>query len=393
MTTRIDERAHTLSTVVHLQRIALQQNSGGERGTIDVRGRATLVPPPASTDDASSARHTGGVADALGRFLPHADHYSSITPWVHSSGRWRGRAKTRLPAASLLYGGVAREHFGHFIVESLSRLWALYHSDVDSDTPTDRRFDLIAFLRSPIAGPSPHGMELLSLFAGVPPTVIVDVPMAATNVHIPIQASAAESGLIGPASAMRALRANLLPHCAPSTSRSIYVSRSRFDPGATVYSGSIAEERALEERLIEAGYEIFHPQEHRVVTQIETYRQAGRIIVNESTAMHLVALAAPASARVAVIGRRATLGPLVDLHLEAAFGESERTRFIENGARYELGTTGETWVAPQWTELCDELSTRGLLPHGTVWNPTAARLDEVERRSAILGGASIVRLS
>ena len=382
---RLDDRAFALSTVAMLQWLRAQSSEESERTPIVVHRGATLVPPPPGTDDKTTARFVGGVADAHGRLIPHAHHYSSITPWVASSGQWRGHASDRLAGDRALFGGVAREHFGHFMTESLSRLWPLYleHPDGTVSPPPDRRFDTLVFLRSPIAAPSAEGLELLSMFDGVPTVTVVDAPTRVDEIAVPMQSSASELGLIGPRAPISALRAHLAPNLAPSTDRSIYVSRSRWDPGPVPYSGSILQEEVVEALLEAAGYEIFHPQQHSVAVQVATYRGAGRIIVNESSAIHLVALAAPASARVAVIGRRAGLGPLLDGYLEGVFGASERSRFLECGDGHHGASVGEVWLALRFAELAQELVVRGLLADATVWSDREVGLDEVDRRRAI----------
>ena len=339
--------------------------------------QGVMVPPAPSSQDRSDAIHHGGVADAAGRFDPVANHYASIWPWVHSVGTWPEALQNSGDslAGTALYGGIAREHFGHFITESLGRIWfALMH-------PAEKT-DALCFLRSPIGPPSVEGMQLLDLFAGLPPVRILDAPLRADEVIVPLQATASEHAIQCDPMAARLMRRGLAPHIPARGERSLYVSRSRITPPAgRAFSGSILEERFLESLLEAAGYEIFHPQEHDVADQIRTYRSAARILVNEGTALHLVALAARRDASVAIIARRTGLAPLFETYLDSFLGHSAMTRVLRCG-RIVLADAyvGEVWLAPDFRHLQEQLQRRGMLPLDALWPQRQAITDDIQER-------------
>ena len=80
----------------------------------------------------------------------------------------------------------------------------------------------------------------------------------------------------------------------------LYISRSRLPERR----GALVGEEALEQRLAEEGYTIYHPQAHSIPEQIAAYKAARQIIAAEGSALHLVAMVADADTCVAMIVRR-----------------------------------------------------------------------------------------
>lgn len=155
--------------VPHLAMMQMQKYGHRFSGLPYVRlANGILVPPDHSGNDHSSNVTRGGVCSADGVFDPLANHYSSIWPWVESSGQWYG--EMQIGHGRVLYAGVAREHFGHFLTESLGRIWLNFIGGPDV------RPESICFLRSPAGPPSREGMELLSLFRDMPPVTVLDRP-------------------------------------------------------------------------------------------------------------------------------------------------------------------------------------------------------------------------
>ncbi|WP_156909520.1 glycosyltransferase 61 family protein [Ottowia thiooxydans] len=331
-----------------------------------------LFPPPRTEIDLSTARVQGGVTCRNGTFDPVAHHYSSIWPWVESEGQWRGQAGSQ--PGRVLYGGVAREHFGHFLAESLGRIWYAFFKP-------DDRLDSLCFLRSPIGPPSVEGLQALALFSGLPPVQVVDEPTQVDEVVIPLQATAAELGMVCVREVAVMLRENFAPQIEFSGDRSIYVSRSRIAPPAgRPFSGTILQEKLLETLLSESGYEVYHPQEHDVAHQVQTYRSASRILINEGSALHLVALSAAPTARVAVIARRIGLVSMFEAYLEAFLGLNPMRRVLRNGFGIKVGGWGEIWLALDYPQLSAQLARRGMLAAETVWPKIDVGFSEVHQR-------------
>lgn len=334
------------------------------------------MPPSPSKNDLSTATVQGGVCGSNGLFDSVAHHYSSIWPWVESKGQWHGAA--RVQPGRVLYGGVAREHFGHFLTESLGRIWYAYFRPAD-------RLDRLCFLRSPIGPPSAEGLQALELFSGLPPVQIIDEPTQVDEAVIPIQNSASELGMLCPRHAAVMLRANFAPQIDCSGERSVYVSRSRITPPAgRPFSGTVLQERFLEALLSAAGYEIFHPQEHDVAHQVKTYRSASRILINEGSAVHLVALSAAPTACVAVLARRTALVSAFETYLEAFLGLSPMARVLRNGFNLAVNDWGERWQAIDYPKLSAQLVRRGMLSADKVWPHFDVGFSEMHRRASQL---------
>ncbi len=340
--------------------------------------KAILVPPAILQNDMSSNTVQGGVCSANGKFEPIAHHYSSLLPWIESSGEWKGNALTK--PWRVLYGGVAREHFGHFINETLGRIWVTFDN-----------FDQICFLRSPVGPPSVNGLELLKLFEGLPPITIVDVPLQVDEAVIPLQGSASELGLL----CLRQFAVNLRERLAPKIhfggGHSIYVSRSRYNSHERrKFSGSIVQEKLLEERLSAVGYKIYHPQEHTVAHQIATYRSAANILINEGTALHLVALSASSTTQVAVLGRRLGLLATFESYLEIFLEMQPLRRVLRSGFHLDINNWGEQWLVIDYPTLSEQLVRRGMLPEGTSWSSPQIDLTEIHQRIAQLGSTTLL---
>jgi capsular polysaccharide biosynthesis protein len=255
--------------------------------------------------------HPSGIFDAEGRYLPQGVH-------------WRGRALMTPPpfpeaveplAGRWLWAGVRMDHFGHFIMESLGRLWALDRSSVDG----------LLFIpeggfrpeTSPeLAGWQRHFLSLLQ----------VDLPVKlltrATRVQelvVPGQGFGI-GPLIGGTRDFRAFVQGRFAKDIPAEGPSkLYLSRSKLAADL----GGIIREDQLEQDLAGQGYKVFHPQEHGLEAQIAAYKAATHVVSLDGSALHLFALVARADQRVAVIKRRPGSAPqgIVD-HLTGFTGQS-----------------------------------------------------------------------
>jgi hypothetical protein len=96
------------------------------------------------------------------------------------------------------------------------------------------------------------------------------------------------------------MRARFARDVAPEGPERLYVSRSALGPGR---GGLIGEDR-LEACLAAEGYEVFHPEQHDLATQIARYKAARQIVAAEGSALHLFAFVARGDQDVAVIVRR-----------------------------------------------------------------------------------------
>ncbi|WP_161594645.1 glycosyltransferase family 61 protein [Marimonas lutisalis] len=226
---------------------------------------------PASRTALSGQRFTGTPV------LPHADTVQDLP------GRY-------------LYGGLARVHFGHFLVETITRLWALAHLD----TPPD------AVLFLPMPGRVlRRSLEnrlrpLVSAIIGDVPYRQVDTPLRVQELILPTQGVGHLRLSTGTPEYRAFTRTRLEARFAPEGPERLYVSRSRLEGEEKRFD----REPEVEEAMADADYDIFHPQEHPLDIQIACYRAARVIVGADSSAFHLAALVMAPGTRVGLIKRR-----------------------------------------------------------------------------------------
>lgn len=239
--------------------------------------------------------HPSGVFDGQGAWLPQAAHWRGrplMTPparpeaTAHLPGRW-------------LWAGVRMEHFGHFIMESLGRLWALDRETVDGilfipESGFGQPAELAAWQR-----------QFLGLLGIDLPVRLVTEPTRVQALLVPGQGFGI-GPLIGGTAPFRAfVQSRFAKDIPPQGPEKLYLSRTRLpaDLGGIVHEDFL--ERALEDR----GYGIFHPQEHPLEVQIARYKAARQVVGLDGSALHLFALVARPDQQVAVIQRRPGSAP------------------------------------------------------------------------------------
>ena len=260
-------------------------------GTILRLGRAIVVP-----ERAHDAKLASGVL--------RADHsYCDLSQaWI--------RARRSTPAPTLapgepvqhlpgryLFGGHFRGHFGHFLVESTARLWALDHIQGPLD----------GILYLPYRGQVGPIEQAMKGHAGFFQALGIDLPLKtfATTQQVdelilPELGFGWDQRYAGSPAYRRFMMSRLSAAAAPEGGDKLYISRSKL-PAAR---GGVLGEDAIEANLSRLGYEIFHPERHPTHVQIARYRAAKSVIALDGSALHLAAFVLPREARVTMILRR-----------------------------------------------------------------------------------------
>ncbi len=196
-----------------------------------------------------------------------------------------------------LFAGHLRGHFGHFIVESTARLWAVAENGVNPDS----------ILYLPYRGKPSAAKKVRTamqpFFDGLGlevPITIVEGPTRVDTLLLPELGFGWRARFAGSPQYRHFMRERLSALAEPEGGKDIYISRSRLNPE----KGGIAGEAVIEENLARLGYEIFHPQKHNLQTQIARYRAARRIVALDGSALHLAGFVADPSVQVAIILRR-----------------------------------------------------------------------------------------
>lgn len=258
---------------------------------------ALLVP----FDDRSPGRRAalGGVLAADGGFVEASLVRYSADRIVNRAPHPASGAEASDRPGTWLFGGKHDNRFGHVLVESMARLWAL-----DAGIgPVDG----ILFLPKKIL---PEGRArkqarqtapLFDLIADLPPWEVATRPLRVARLIVPPQGCGAEGMAPGCPEFRAFMRARFAPQTPPrNRGARLYISRT----GMLATPGHILFEAAIEDIMRAEGYEVYHPQDHDLRDQIARYRGAETILGVEGSAFHMVALANPPAARIGVIRRR-----------------------------------------------------------------------------------------
>ncbi|KIN66257.1 DUF563 multi-domain protein [Sulfitobacter noctilucicola] len=297
-------------TCVHDAGLRPPLPDGGWSTEIDTVENAIVVPP-----SEQGFVQKAGVLTADGHYKP-------------SGALWRnGRALTTQPPmpegelaerkGTWLWGGVLWMHFGHFLVESAARLWALDQID----TPID---GVIFVPKRPRNGSEVLGyqQEFVNLMGRDIPVVCLAEPEKVERLIVPGQGFGLGAMTPGTDAFRSAFAKNFAHGVAPEGSEKVYISRSDLPAGR----GNLIGERELEEYLKSDGYTIYHPEKHDIRHQIATYKAARKIIAAEGSALHMVALVADPEADVALVVRRPSGATRnLEVHLESFTGKKPTT--------------------------------------------------------------------
>lgn len=262
-----------------------------------------------------------------------------------------------------LYGGRFFPHFGHFLIESLSRLWALDHIDEpiegviffptynDSEEVAEKYFgNLSQILDTPI------------------PYKICDEFTRVDKLIIPPQGSGVGRLLTSAPEMREYLIKHLKRDYKPTGHDKIYISRSgQFDKVGRSFLG----EKHLEKLLVKEGYTIFHPQDHSWEVQMQHYLSAIHILGPDGSPFHMVNFIGNTDLYVGVIQRRP--GPDVTQMVRQSqiYGIKKAYGFPHLGRSWS--SAGDRRAAHamvsevKLSSLCTDLKERGFISKSAKW--------------------------
>lgn len=261
--------------------------------------------------------YDGGVYASDGRVIESSIHFGPkyVRNIPYSQIPSIGDSPTRL-RGNWLFGGIIFVDFGHFITESLGRLWALDEikeplagivfsrmngipAVVSQDVFSGQ---LIKAAAANTLEKRPFIREILKILEAPNEITIVGTPLVVENLIVPSQQMGLCDGdLIGGSPTyknfLRGRMAKLTE--SPSVDKKIYVSRSRLD----VRSSYFFLERVLEEHLRKEGYQIIHPEALDIKQQLKIFGSAKNVILATGSAAHMLALATTPQHRIALLHR------------------------------------------------------------------------------------------
>ncbi|MEL7300739.1 MAG: glycosyltransferase 61 family protein [Pseudomonadota bacterium] len=263
------------------------------------------------------APYAGQIASLSGAFVVPALQKSAPTAfgvlhadqsWCRASQCWMdARLKSKAPVVAKtaeiielegthLFGGYYRGHFGHFLVEALSRLWALDH------VPLQPKSLIYVAHGSAERQKLEKYSDLYRVLGVTVPVVAHDQVARIEHLYVP-ELGFGWGGRFDGSPAFRAfVRGRLAASVESDGGDDLYISRSRL----WGQMGQVIGEEVLEHNLARLGYEIFHPQEHPIDVQLAKYRAARRIVGLDGSAFHLVPFIMAEGGRVALIKRRSS---------------------------------------------------------------------------------------
>jgi capsular polysaccharide biosynthesis protein len=326
-----------------------------------------------------------GVLDADGATCLHAATWRGARTMMTPPAPPEGPV-ARLPGRHL-YAGQLWAHFGHFLCESLARLWAL-----DRAGPLDG----IVFLpKRPgrVEALSGWQREMFALFGVDLPVRVLDRPTVVEELVVPGQGFGIGRMFAGTPEFRDFVRDRFAPGVIPDGPDRLYLSRTALG-GA---EGGILGERHIEENIARCGYTVFHPQAHTIATQVAAYRAARAVVGPDGSAFHMLAFADPTPKDVGVILRRSSSVPEgIGTHIAAFTGQAPHlidalvADWVPEGtARANRNAFGQV----DFARLQARLAAAGFIDDGVRW--TAPRFREIraeaERRADPKRGIVLVR--
>lgn len=242
-----------------------------------------------------------GIFEENGSFSKVTKHHRSNDCIFHTGNTLEASSLNDLEILpNGIYGGIFFNHFGHFLIESIGRLWALndpkfiklpiyiftLYGEIDFSDNTNFIGDILNILNIDISR-----------------IRVIKEPSRISTLYVP--QSAYDFSLIGSPhpdflNFIRKTTHQLNDSAASRTKKNIYVSRSMFDP----VRGSVAGENVFESYLQKENYEIIYPEKLTFKEQVITYLSANKIIFCEGSAIHALIFTPDITAKIAVIMRR-----------------------------------------------------------------------------------------
>ncbi|WP_270936448.1 glycosyltransferase 61 family protein [Falsiroseomonas oryzae] len=331
-----------------------------------------------------TAFYDGGVYDAAGRLVEEAIHIGGGRR--HVPGLLPSADRAERLEGTWLWGGVLHAHFGHFLTESIGRLWAWPEI---SPAPQG----VIWLLPNHVGPRRAEQAQALPTFSYIgrilgllgvagPHRVATTRPLRVERLVVSSQLLAnAGGGLITGHPAFHAFVRRLAEGAPPTGSgKPLYVSRAGMAKG-----GRFVLEEEIEAAFAAAGWDVLRPEKLDVAAQVAAYAAADRLVFAEGSALHLYALVARPDQRVAVLTRRAPAKRKFEVQLRGFGVQEAHTLDVVRATLLPTkpGPAGQPVPLPRkdgdavldCAALEQALVAIGFVAPGTWHGPTADRLD------------------
>jgi Glycosyltransferase 61 len=202
-------------------------------------------------------------------------------------------------AGTHVYGGVLSGHFGHFIAESLHRLWPVY-TDVKLANAPIVYHSAGRHLKRKADYPSWMRRVFDHVGIDFDRVMVIEDPIEIEHLVVADQGSQLGMGPVSPA--YSSIFPPPRPGVPPVAERTgnVYVSRSKY-----IHSGSYLGEPLIEKYLENTGrFEILHPQEFDIATVVDKFERSETAVFVEGSALHILELCRNPPPNVFIIARR-----------------------------------------------------------------------------------------
>lgn len=341
-----------------------------------------IVVPVAKAEKNAPAQQSG-VLDAEGNFVEASSTLRPVGRFNHAPPMPDPADIAYLPGR-YMYGGVMFGHFGHFLMDTLARIWAVER--------LRGKIDAIIFTPKVNGDRAEHLLRTqlpLMRGLGVDQQIIqLSEPTRVGMLYVPYQGIGIGDGW---ELATEAFRNHMRRHAGrdipPKGPLRVYLSRSALGPGLASYLS----EATLERHLEAAGYVVVHPQKLTKQEQIALYKAARYIISPDGSPLHLLAYVGHSDQKVAVISRRNALLPEFERQLSTFTG---CTAVSMNCLRADwlpgnmIRPNRQSWGQLDMAALYKSLLAEGFLPSDTAPWPEVSEIEveeEVKRVSEATG--------
>ncbi|MFT4805496.1 MAG: hypothetical protein ACI83B_003314 [Sediminicola sp.] len=265
---------------------------------------------PISDFDLQRREFNGGVLTEQGLHCPLSEQIKA--GYKNRLGDSLALPQKKVSGRFLYAGMMQNRHFGHFLIESLSRLWA--------STEINRLDGIVFILRSPQAEIAQFAKEIIELFLQDMPIYVVKEPSQFEELIISEQICQARQGILLKHDVFEPLFSKFRSAFQEPTNaypNKVYVSRSKLNGN----EGLVLAERIFETNLEVEGYTVIHPQELSVNEQLNFYANAEKLIFSDGSAFHLYILVAQQFQDCFIVWRRKKHNDF-DIQLKSFVGKS-----------------------------------------------------------------------
>lgn len=205
-------------------------------------------------------------------------------PYRNTSEEWTHNGDCKEMPGKYWYFGVMDQHFGHFITESLPRIWWHLNNPGHGRRPvivqygTGKNWDGQKTKLLPLKS---WQKEILDYF-GIKNPLYVYRPMSFEDIVIPEQGALLFSAYHSSYYQNTLAQYDISINGERKYNDKIFVRRPETVPPAGLIG-----ELAFEEMLVDAGYKVISPETLGFSEQIQTVRNASHVIGSEGSALHL----------------------------------------------------------------------------------------------------------